>query len=77
MSTKYLAAYDPDIILKDPAFKVLEAGVPKLNKETNLSIAYNQHKQIHLVERPRPVAREGEVVVHIRATCVSSFSRLF
>lgn len=71
MSNNYLAAYHPDLILKDPAFKVFNEAVA-YDKEQNLSIAYNAKKEIHLVQRPRPVPREGEVVVHIRATYVRS-----
>lgn len=74
MSNNYLATYHPDLILKDPAFKVFSEATVPYDKEQNLSIAYNAHKQIQLVQRPRPVPREGEVVVHIRATSVPSFS---
>ena len=73
MSTNYLEAYHPDLILKDPAFKVYSESTVPYNKNQNLSIAYNAHKEIHLVQRPRPVPRGGEVIVHIRATYVDSF----
>ncbi|KAL8293151.1 hypothetical protein RQP46_000845 [Phenoliferia psychrophenolica] len=63
----YPTQFDPKLVLNDPIFKIIE-GVPERDPSVNLACAYNQHKQIHLIQKPRPQAGPGQVVVHIRAT---------
>jgi L-iditol 2-dehydrogenase len=67
--TFYESAYDPQAVLGSKEFRVLAAGDPALSdKEANLACAYNPAHEVHMVRKPQPVAREGEVVVHVRAT---------
>lgn len=68
--TAFESAYDPVKILQDPSFRIIsdadvEAG---LSKDLNIACAYNPAHEVHLVEKPVPKAREGECVVHVRAT---------
>lgn len=61
----YEEQFDPSIVLKSSQFKILDGIKPERNIQTNLACFYNQHKQIHLVEKPMPVAGPGQVVVHV------------
>lgn len=79
MSARYHTAYHPDDVLKSSEFKILEKGVePTRDPSRNLAAAYAPGAQLHLIEKPVPQAREGEVVLHVRATgicgrCVCAF----
>ncbi|BGP26814.1 hypothetical protein JCM10295v2_005775 [Rhodotorula toruloides] len=65
----YPTAYDPARVLQHPEFKILEDGtVPRRNTSKNLAAAYAPQAKLHLIEKPVPKPREGEVVVHVRAT---------
>ncbi|GEM12438.1 hypothetical protein Rt10032_c21g6455 [Rhodotorula toruloides] len=56
-------------VLRHPEFKILEDGtVPQRNTSKNLAAAYAPQAKLHLIEKPVPKPREGEVVVHVRAT---------
>ncbi|CAK9779468.1 putative L-arabinitol 4-dehydrogenase [Cutaneotrichosporon oleaginosum] len=67
--TFYESAYDPQAVLQSAEFKVLASDDPRLrDPHANLACAYNPAHEVHMVRKPRPVAREGEVVVHVRAT---------
>ncbi|GAA5986177.1 hypothetical protein JCM10908_006444 [Rhodotorula pacifica] len=69
MPACYPTAYAPDLVLKSPSFRILEKGkVPEPNTQINLAAAYAPEAQLHLIEKPVPKAREGEVVLHVRAT---------
>lgn len=69
MATNYPAAYDPVAVLQHPDFKEIPEGiVPSRDTSKNLATAYAPGAKLLLIEKPRPTAREGEVVVHVRAT---------
>ncbi|GAA5919764.1 hypothetical protein JCM6882_003759 [Rhodosporidiobolus microsporus] len=69
MTTTYLSDYHPDLVLKSPDFKILEKGVvPQKDLTKNIAAAYAPGANLHLIEKPMPKAREGEVVLHVRAT---------
>lgn len=69
MAPCYPTAYAPELVLKSPEFKILEEGVvPQRNPNKNIAAAYAPGAQLHLIEKPIPKAREGEVVLHVRAT---------
>jgi L-iditol 2-dehydrogenase len=69
MAPSYPTAYAPELVLKSPEFKILEEGVvPQRNPNQNIAAAYAPGAQLHLIEKPIPKAREGEVVLHVRAT---------
>ncbi|BGP57390.1 hypothetical protein JCM8202_005032 [Rhodotorula sphaerocarpa] len=69
MAIEYQTAYHPDAVLKSKDFKVLDKGaVPERDTNKNLAAAYAPGAQLHLIEKPVPKAREGEVVLHVRAT---------
>jgi len=59
--------YDPNLVLKHPEFKVLAEG-ENLGPKANIACAYNPGHQVHLINKPRPQAGEGQCVVHVRAT---------
>lgn len=61
----YEQQFDPNNVLKSNEFKILHGVIPERNIKTNLACFYNQHKQIHLVEKPMPMAGPGQVVVHV------------
>lgn len=68
----YSAQYAPHHISDHTDFKVYpeDASLP-YNAKQNLSCAYNEKQELHLVQRPMPQAlQSGQVVVHIRATFV-------
>lgn len=67
MATNYPAAYDPVAVLQHPDFKIIE-GVPSRDVQQNLAIAYAPGAKLHLIQKPVPRAREGEVVIHVRAS---------
>jgi L-iditol 2-dehydrogenase len=67
MATDYPAAYDPVAVLQHPDYKIIE-GVPSRDVEQNLAIAYAPGAKLHLIQKPVPTAREGEVVIHVRAS---------
>ncbi|RSH82862.1 hypothetical protein EHS25_005852 [Saitozyma podzolica] len=65
----YETIYDPSKVLKHPEFRVLPPNDPLLGDKTaNIACAYNPAHEVHLVHKPKAVAGEGEVVVHVRAT---------
>lgn len=65
----YEDAYDPQRVLASKEFKLLKADDPILqDKEANISCAYNPAHEVNMIRKPRPMPREGEVVVHVRAT---------
>lgn len=69
MSPAYPTAYAPELVLASPEFKILEKGVaPQRDTSKNIAAAYAPGAQLHLIEKPVPKAREGEVVLHVRAT---------
>lgn len=77
MLTAYERAYDPQAIINHPEFKVLDHPAPSAEdierlkakkEEINLACAYNEKKEVHLVVKPKPTAREGECIVRVRAT---------
>ena len=63
----YAAAFDPRKVLDDPEFKILKEG-EKPDPGANLAVCYNAHKQVRLVQKPRPKPGYGQVLVHVRAT---------
>ncbi|GAA5883047.1 hypothetical protein JCM8547_006893 [Rhodosporidiobolus lusitaniae] len=69
MTVDYSAAFDPNLVLQSPDFKILEKGVvPQRDTSKNLAAAYAPGANLHLIEKPVPKAREGEVVLHVRAS---------
>lgn len=65
--SKYQTRYDPTRIQDHPDFRVLgDSETP--SKEANISCAYNQHQQIHLIQKPMPEPEPGELLLHVRAT---------
>ena len=67
--SQYEEHYDPRKVLMHPEFKILEAGAPELSDETkNLACAYNQHKQVHMINKPVPKAGKNECIVHVKNT---------
>lgn len=69
MAPCYPTAYAPELVLKSPDFKILDEGVvPTRDTSKNIAAAYAPGAQLHLIEKPIPKAREGEVVLHVRAT---------
>ncbi|TEB36567.1 L-arabinitol 4-dehydrogenase [Coprinellus micaceus] len=63
----YAVAFDPRKVLDDPEFKILKEG-EKPDPGANLAVCYNAHKQVRLVQKPRPKPGYGQVLVHVRAT---------
>lgn len=53
----------------DPANErvVLLDTVPA-DKKTNISCSYNGTGEMHMLSRPLPEPREGEVLLHVKAT---------
>lgn len=65
----YESAYDPARVLASSEFKVLAADDKALkDKNANLACAYNPAREVHMISKPNPEPREGEVIVHVRAT---------
>ncbi|GAA6010893.1 hypothetical protein JCM10207_003978 [Rhodosporidiobolus poonsookiae] len=65
MPSNYPADFDPAIVLKSPDFKIVEKGVvPQRDPLKNLATAYAPGANLHLIEKPVPKPREGEVVLH-------------
>lgn len=66
--TDYPTAYDPARVLQHHEFKILEDGTtPQRDTSKNIGAAYAPGAKLHLIEKPVPQPREGEVVVHVRA----------
>lgn len=59
--------YNPRKVIDDPVFKVLGPN-DKPTKDANIAAFYNEKREMHLVEKPRPKPGPGQVLVHIRAT---------
>lgn len=59
--------YNPRKILDHPEFKVLVPG-EKPSSDANIAAFYNPHKEIHLVQKPRPNPGPGQVLLHVKAT---------
>ncbi|GAA5820473.1 hypothetical protein JCM11251_005639 [Rhodosporidiobolus azoricus] len=69
MALNYPAQYDPNLILQHPDFKILDSGiVPDRDESKNIAAAYAPGAKLYLVEKPVPKARDGEVVLHVKAT---------
>lgn len=67
--SQYETTYDPKKILAHPEFQVLKNDDPALkDKSKNLSCAYNEKHEVHMINKPIPKAGKGECVVHVRAT---------
>lgn len=67
--TKYEVDYCPTLVLEHPDFRVLEHNDPALDDgELNLACAYDENHLIKMIVKPKPVAREGEAIVRVRAT---------
>lgn len=65
----YTQLYDPLLTIQHPEFRVLPNDIPVIKDvQQNLACFYNDKKEIHLVEKPFPLAREGEVIVHVTAS---------
>lgn len=65
----YEQRYDPARVLKHPAFRVLAEDDPLLkDKNANIACAYNPAHEVHMIAKPDVVPRDGEVVVHVKAT---------
>lgn len=61
--------YDPRKVLKHPEFRLLNSNDPALNdKKANLACAYNPAHEVNMIQKPVPKLRDGEVLVHVRAT---------
>lgn len=68
-SSVYESQYDPAKVLEHPEFRVLDDGAPELtDKSANIACAYNPAHEIHMIHKPTPKPRAGEVIVHVRAT---------
>ncbi|KAF9530426.1 chaperonin 10-like protein [Crepidotus variabilis] len=59
--------YNPRKVLDHPDFRNLKDG-EKPSPDANIAAFYNQHKEIHLVQKPKPQPGPGQVLVHIKAT---------
>ncbi|WWC89567.1 uncharacterized protein L201_004491 [Kwoniella dendrophila CBS 6074] len=69
LKSQYETKYDPKKILNDPEFKILSQGDSELqDKKLNIACAYDEKHNIKMIKKPIPKAREGEVVIRIRAT---------
>lgn len=68
------ALYDPQQVLRDPEFRILEAGEWP-SKDVNLACFYNDKCEIHLVEKPLPSVAPGQVMVHVKSTGAPSCRR--
>ena len=67
--THFEAAYDPARVLKSKEFRVLNADDAALaDKEANIACAYNPAHEVHIINKPVPTPREGEVIVHVKST---------
>lgn len=67
--THYESAYDPARVLKSKEFRVLAADDAALSdKKANIACAYNPAHEVHMINKPVPTPREGEVIVHVKAT---------
>lgn len=67
--THFETAYDPARVLKSKEFRVLGAGDAALgDKKANIACAYNPAHEVHLINKPVPKPREGEVIVHVKST---------
>jgi L-iditol 2-dehydrogenase len=68
-TTQEDSPYSPTAILKHPSFRIFadDEEVPR-HEAANYACFYNHKKEIHLVEKPKPSAGPGQVVVRVRAT---------
>jgi hypothetical protein len=66
--TDYTKMYDPLAVINDPSFKVLRNEIPEKDIKQNLACFYNERNEINLVAKPMPLARSGEVIVHVTAS---------
>lgn len=67
--THFEAAYDPVRVLQSKEFRVLAADDAALaDKKANIACAYNPAHEVHMINKPVPKPREGEVIVHVRST---------
>lgn len=65
----YETAYDPARVLKSAEFRVLQPSDAALaDRKANIACAYNPAHEVHMINKPVPVPREGEVVVHVKST---------
>lgn len=60
--------YDPKKVLCHPEFRVLSDTEKPSGPDANIAAFYNDKKEIHLVEKPRPKPAAGQVLVHVKAT---------
>lgn len=68
--------YDPKKVINHQDFKVLDKN-SKPKPDANIALCYNQHKEIHLVEKPRLDLAPGQVEVHVKATGIYIFSQKY
>ncbi|WOO80325.1 L-arabinitol 4-dehydrogenase [Vanrija pseudolonga] len=67
--TFYEAQYDPSKILKHADFKILQTGDAALDDpKANIACAYTPAHEVLMINKPVPVARKGEAIVHVKAT---------
>lgn len=67
--TFYEAQYDPTKILKHADFKILQPGDAALeDAKANIACAYTPAHEVLMINKPVPVARKGEAIVHVKAT---------
>ena len=69
LKTKYEIDYCPKLVLEHAEFRVLAPSDPALDDcDLNLACAYDEKHQIKMIVKPKPIAREGEAIVRVRAT---------
>ncbi|WWD00009.1 hypothetical protein V866_006917 [Kwoniella sp. B9012] len=69
LKSQYVVKYDPERVLHASEYKVLQDGDDELsNGKSNIACAYDEQHNIKMINKPIPKAREGEVVIRVRAT---------
>ena len=59
-------------MLDSPEFKILDHAPAQRDENVNLGCAYAPGAKLHLVQKPMPQPDKGEVLLHVKATCVHS-----
>lgn len=69
-ATQFEVRYDPKKVLEHPEFRIIKSATdPALfDPEANLACAYNEHHEVHLINKPRPEIGHGEALVRVKAT---------
>ena len=67
--SQYEAYYNPRKVLEHPDFRLLKKGDPELeDPERNIACAYNEKRQVNMVNKPMPPCGPHECIVHVKNT---------